>query len=234
MLSKLNSILLVVTSYILYLGFTDQLNFYIHPRYIVFTVVMSVVALILLLLNSYFSTTEDSEHNHLSKLALLPLGLIVISALLLPVKSLTSATVSQRSTDSGSIVATTGDKPLSVLFAGSSRGLKLTDWSRLLASNQDPSYYASKPAKISGFVYDSKLGNDTVGLARFVVTCCAVDAQPVIVPVQIKDWQKSYKKDQWLEVEGTFKPQQTVKGEQLVLVPEAVNEIQEPKNPYAN
>lgn len=226
------AILLVSATYITYLGLTQQLTLYIHPRYVTFTMIMAAAALLLLVLNTYFAI---NSHTHTtSRLSFLPLGLVIIFAMILPPRTLTSATVSQRSTDAGSLVSTSGSKPLNTLFAGSSRGLKLTDWSRLLASNQDPSYYENKPAKISGFVYDANLGSDTVWLARFVLTCCAVDAQPVGVPVQLKDWQSKYDKDEWLDVEGVFQKEQTADGEILVLVPTSINQIEQPRNPYAN
>lgn len=225
-------ILLTSTTYIAYLGVTKQLTLYIHPRYVAFTIIMAAMALLLLVLHSYYSL---ESHSHKSgKLTFLPLGLVIITAILLPARTLTSATVSQRSTDAGSLVSTSESKPLNTLFAGSSRGLKLTDWSRLLSSNQDPTYYANKPAVISGFVYDANLGNDTIWLARFVLTCCAVDAQPVGIPVQLKDWRSEYNKDEWLEIEGIFQKKQTTEGEMLVLVPTSIMRIDQPRNPYAN
>ena len=110
----------------------------------------------------------------------------------------------------------------------------MADWSRLLATNQDPNYYANRPAVISGFVYDSGLGTDTVWLARFVVTCCAVDAQPVGVPVRIANWADQYDEDDWLEVEGTFTLLETATGQEIVLQPESVTQIDIPEDPYAN
>jgi uncharacterized repeat protein (TIGR03943 family) len=126
------------------------------------------------------------------------------------------------------------DAPLASLFAQSSKGLGLADWSRLLVANPEPDYYSTKQVEVSGFVYDAGLGNDTVWLARFVVTCCAVDAQPVGVPLLLPQWQTEYKEDQWLAVKGTFQLRSTLKGEQLVLVPDEIETIKEPDNPYAN
>jgi len=234
MASKLQSIVLIAVSlYVLQLGITDDLDFYIHPRYIIFTFAMASIGLVLML-TSY--TSEHDEHNagHKSgRLAMIPLGLMLLFALL-PAKSLTSSTVTQRSTDAGSIVTTSDSKPINTLFAGSSKGLKLADWSRLLSSSSDESYYANKPAKVSGFVYDSGLGQDTVWIARFVVTCCAVDAQPIGVPVHIKNWENTYEEDQWLEIEGEFTNSTTSEGDQLILKPTSVTEIDQPERPYAN
>lgn len=226
-------VLIVVALYVLHLGVSDDLNLYIHPRYIVFTVSMALISLVLL--TTHFVSEREQKHDHASsRLASVPLAAVLVFALFLPARSLTSATVSQRSTDAGSLVTTSSSKPINTLFAGSSRGLKLSDWSRLLSGNNDTSYYANKPAKVSGFVYDAGLGPNTIWLARFVVTCCAVDAQPIGIPIEITDWESDYEQDQWLEVEGEFVLKETAEGEQLVLEPTKTTQIEQPSNPYAN
>lgn len=224
------AVLLVSATYILHLGAAGRLGFYIHPRYIVFTIVLSALGLIVTAIG--VSKADENHTSHGSRLSLLPLGIIVSAALIAPVRSLSSATVSQRSIDSGSIVSPSNY--INPLFSGSSRGLSLADWYRLLAANDSPGFFANKPANVSGFVYDVGLGPDTVWLARFVVTCCAVDAQPIGVPVHIEGWQDSYDQDQWLEVEGEFDTKTTADGPAVVLVPGSVKRIEEPRNPYAN
>lgn len=227
-------VLILVAIYILHLGFTGDLNLYIHPRYVVFTYVMAFLGLIVLAVHHLFYSSEK-QHSHGTKLrTMLPLALVVGFALFTPARPLTSATVTQRSTDASSLVTTVNSQPVSTLFAGSSRGLKLEDWSRSLAVNTDPDFYQNRPARVSGFIYDAGLGPDTLWVARFVVTCCAVDAQPIGVPVHVEDWQSSFEEDQWIEVEGGFELRSTAEGEQLVLQPMSVNEIDIPSNPYAN
>jgi putative membrane protein len=226
------AVLLSSAIFILYLGFNEKLNLYIHPRYIFFTTVISAIGLVVIIMG--LKRKQRHEPHEGSKLSSLPLIIILGAAILIPARSLTSATVSQRSIDSGSIVTAVGAKPINTLFAGSSKGLKLSDWSRLLQANSDPSYYTNKPAKISGFVYDAGLGGDTVWLARFVLTCCAVDAQPVGIPVRIEGWQDTYEEDGWVEVEGQFQESNTANGIELVLIPVTVKNVEQPRNPYAN
>ena len=226
--------LLISAVYVIYLGVRSQLDLYIHPRYVFFTITMSVIGLAVLLLNAYLSKDSDQHEHKQSKLLYLPMLFLILSAIFLPARTLSSATVSQRAIDGGSIVSTSQSRPLSALFAGSTKSLELDDWSRLLAVNKDPSFYDNKPATVSGFIYDAGLGDDTVWLARFVLTCCAVDAQPVGVPVQIKDWQAEYDQDEWVEAEGRFKPGETALGEQLILIPDVTSKIDEPDEPYVD
>ena len=224
-------LLIIAATSVLYLGFRDQLSLYIHPRYIVFTIAMTAIGLIMVLL-SEISSEAKHEHNK-QPILVVPIALLLGFSLFFPARSLTSATVAQRATDVGSLVVTSDAEPIDTLFAGSSRGLRIVDWLRILDANDTPSYYINKPARISGFIYDAKLGTDVVWLARFVVTCCAVDAQPIGIPVLLEDWQTQYSEDGWLEVEGEFRHTPTADGAQMVLNPTSVTKIEEPKYPYA-
>lgn len=225
-------VLLVSAVYVLHLGVAGKLNLYIHPRYILFTTAMTIIILFMLFIQNNKESSFEEESK--SKFWLFPLVLILITAIIFPASSLTSSTVSQRSVDSGSIVTSLDSKPINLLFSGSSKGLKLSDWSRLLETNSDPDYYANKPVKVSGFIYDSELDADTALLARFVLTCCAIDAQPVSMPVEITNWQNEYQEDDWIEVEGQIKQKNVDGSPILVLIPDSVTRIEEPSNPYAN
>lgn len=227
-----NIVLLTTVIFVLHLSVAGKLSLYIHPRYILFTILMTLICAALLFIRVKGEAHEETHRE--SKLSLIPLSIVLFFAIILPARSLTSSTVSQRSIDSGSIVTSSDTKPLNTLFAGSSRGLKLSDWARLLQSNDDAEYYVNKTAKISGFLYDADLGTDTVWLARFVLTCCAVDAQPVGIPIRIEGWQAEYQEDQWLEVEGEFKEINVNGVSKLVLVPVSIEKIEQPRNPYAN
>lgn len=230
------SVLIVTATYVLYLWFVSDLNLYIHPRYIVFTFIFAGIGLVLSLLHAITdrkkAVGDDTARE--SKLLLMPILFLLAVALLLPARTLSSATVSQRATDSGSLVASADSQSINSLFSGSSRGLRLQDWSRLLSSEDDPAYYVNKPAKISGFVYDADLGNNTIWVARFVLTCCAVDAQPIGVPVKVDDWQNKFAQDEWIEIEGEFTQAETAQGDMIVLLPTEINKIDVPRNPYAN
>lgn len=229
--------LIVMAAYVLYLGISKDLDYYIHPRYIRFTVGMGALCLTLGAVSFVQARKVNDKHKHnhddaANPVALAATGIIVILALALPAKALRSATVSQRISDAQT--TRTAEHADATLLSGSSRGLGIIDWAQLLATKKEPSFYQNKPAKISGFIYDINLGDDTVWVARFTVTCCAVDAQPVGVPVHISQWKGAYKQDDWVEVEGEFSVQTTSKGDQLTLVPTSVQKIAEPENPYVN
>lgn len=230
-----------------YLWKAQDLDYYIHPRYELFTVLMSVACIMLCMIYAIQKTAGGHSHydshthryTHTRRMGLLrrslgflPLAAVLIFAVALPSRSLQSVTVSQRATNLQNVNAIDRSQMLQV--SGSSRGLSIVDWSQLLQTNTDEAYYKNKPAKISGFIYDAQLGSDAVWIARFAVTCCAVDAQPLGVPIFIERWHEQYTQDQWIEVEGEFQNRTTRSGTQLVLVPTSIKPIEEPQNPYVN
>lgn len=226
----------IVAVYCVYLGVTKNLDYYIHPRYELFSVIMSAICLALLVISVLASNREEHKkaHDHRdSVLVYIPVVVIIVMALVLPARSLRSSTFAQRFVDVQSGGGVSIETSRSV-FSGSSRSLGIVDWAQLLSSNTDAGYYQNKPAKISGFIYDADLGTDTVWVARFAVTCCAVDARPVGVPVHVQNWQESYSQDDWVEVEGEFTLSDTKKGAQLALTPTTIKAIEEPQNPYVN
>jgi uncharacterized membrane protein YcgQ (UPF0703/DUF1980 family) len=65
------------------------------------------------------------------------------------------------------------------------------------------------------------------------VTCCAVDAQPLGVPVLLPGWQDRFAADDWVEVTGGFSPNPDPSAaEPLVLVPDTIEKIDQPAQPY--
>jgi len=238
MLSRLRNveaaIIIICVTYVGYLFIKNDLNIYIHPRYIIFTITMTACAFAVTLWRSIQPTRNTHRDEAKISSSHIPFLMILIAAIILPARSLTSATISQRIGDEARIATAKTNQPINALLLGSSKALKIGDWSRILLTNTDENYYINKPAQISGFLFDAGLGEDTVWLARFAVTCCAVDAQPIGVPVRIENWNETYKPEQWLEANGEFREEQTTRGPQIVLVANQIKEIKEPENPYAN
>lgn len=48
----------------------------------------------------------------------------------------------------------------------------------------------------------SELPDNYIMLSRFVITCCAVDAYPIGIPVKLNSSRSNYPVDSWLTVEG--------------------------------
>ncbi len=230
MLYKLNQLLLVAASlYVLRLAVTDKLILYIHPRYVIFTIVMAVIALVLSVIS--FGSTK-SKLPIRNALIYIPFALIVISGLIFVPKSLSSYSVSQRSVDNSLTSSGRAEDTLSY-YGGSSKNLSLVDWSRLLVRNTNPDYYTNKEVDVIGFLYDDG-SDDSFQIARFVVTCCTVDAQPTGLQVSKPNWASNYEQDEWLRIVGTIKEVGAGQDKKLMLVPDSIEKVEEPDNPYVN
>ena len=83
------------------------------------------------------------------------------------------------------------------------------------------------PVELTGFVNNNDdLADGDFRLTRFSIYCCAADVVPHSVTID-GDGQ-TYDDDQWLTVTGTL-----AEGDgEFVVVPESIEEVDEPKNPY--
>jgi uncharacterized repeat protein (TIGR03943 family) len=235
---------------ILWLGATGRLELYIHPRYVVFTIVMAVIGgaasiAAFLALPGRSEHHHDHDHDHdelpespprtgwraavaITGSALLVVG-AVVALLVLPPATLTSATAENRDI-AGSTALSSADT--TQLVGGDSTTFTVKDWATLLHQGLGDDFFAGKPAAISGFLVATD-DPDIVYVARFLVTCCAVDAQPLAVPVLLPGWQDELAADDWVEVTGGFSPNPDAGAtEPMVLIPDSVAQIEQPAQPY--
>jgi len=242
---------LIALAATLWLAGTGRLGLYIHPRYFVFTTVLAVIAAVLVVVATAVvrpggHEEHDGHEGHdgrdgggealgrsrRGRSALVAVGgsAIVVGALVallvLPTETLTTATASARQMNTGAIEAS---EP-----TGEYADYTVKDWAALLAQGEPEQFFAGRSAAVSGFVTPDEDDPENVFyVARFVVTCCAVDAQPVGVPVHRPGWQQEYAVDSWLEVSGGFatNPSAT-SAESIVLDPDVLTPIAEPAMPY--
>ncbi|UOQ58190.1 TIGR03943 family protein [Leucobacter allii] len=110
------------------------------------------------------------------------------------------------------------------------------DWAGMLRQNGGVALEGRR-ATISGFVLadgtDAGSAAAEFAVARFAVSCCAVDAQPVGVPVALAGWADRYAEGSWVRVAGVFvaNPDPTSPNA-VVLRPAEITEIDAPEDPY--
>ncbi len=155
-----------------------------------------------------------------------------IALLVLPPSTLTSATATQRSINSGGSTLEGAEAPS--LVGGDTSQFSVKDWALLVRQNPDPEYLAGKTVDVTGFVTPSPDDPENVFyVSRFVVTCCAVDAQPVGVPVHLPGWDDSLDADEWVTVSGEFEPNaDSSSAEAVLLEPADVTPTEQPAQPY--
>lgn len=239
-----------------WLGLNGQLGLYIHPRYFWFTLIMAAIAAVCAVAACLWlparreaSETHEPPGPHEQGAAGAPrarngralaaslVGILtvvgaVVALLVLPPTTLTAATATQRSVNAG--VGPASAANAAPLIGGDSTQFTVRDWAILLRQNPDPNYFAEHTAEISGFVLASEYDPENVFyVARFIITCCAVDAQPVGVPVYMPGWKTQHEPDSWVAVSGTFVSNPAAdQAEKFVLTPSEISTIDVPEQPY--
>ena len=187
-------------------SFTGQYKLLIHPNYYGLVLSSGIVLLVLGIIKVK-SILNHSLPNHGEHITLFPPGLgngllliVAIAGLLIPPKVLTSQTAIKRGV---------GDLPLTTIqpqaFRTTSKPEErsLIEWIRTINAYPEPDAYSGQPANITGFVLHlSELPDNYIMLSRFVITCCAVDAYPIGIPVKLDSSRSNYPVDSWLTVAG--------------------------------
>jgi putative membrane protein len=232
---------LVIVVATIWLAATGQLALYIHPRYFIFTTVMAVLGLVFVVASFIYRTPSSGDTVSPARRTLalggsaLLLVVAAVSVLALPPATLTSATAVQREVNSGGLDSQAAAEDAAVLVGnGDYERLSVKEWVSLLAQSDDPALYADKTARVTGFVLPDAADPDNVFyVARFVVTCCAVDAQPIGVAVYQPGWKANYATDDWVQVTGNFVSNPSGKSaDALAVLPTSIEPVDQPSDPY--
>ncbi|GAB4240631.1 MAG: TIGR03943 family protein [Stanieria sp.] len=224
---------------------TGQYKLLIHPNYFGLIVVSSIVLLGLGLLKTFIywqsslDTTDNNEH-----ITLLPTGwsgtlllIVAIAGLLISPRVLNSDTALARGVSN--TLPLTRSQPQAFRTSTKSEERSIIDWVRTLNAYPEPDAYAGQPANVTGFVIHlPELPDNYLLLSRFIVTCCAVDAYPVGIPVKLEGNRTAYPPDSWLTVTGTMVTENLASSDskttkrQLVLAAKTIKSIPTPADPY--
>lgn len=234
----LSAVVIVAT---MWLALTNQLVLYIHPRYILFTVAMALLGLVFILASTVTRAMHSHEPRQTRWQAFLSASAVVLSVaigaamIIVPPATLTSATVSQRDINGAGIDR--GAQSLADASAAPSSAFakfNVRDWASLLRQTSDLSFYKDKPVDVVGFVTaDPDDPTNVFYVSRFMITCCAVDAQPIGVPVYLPGWEESYPLDEWVQVTGELMSNPSSESkQQIAVVPDDVSIVDQPAEPY--
>jgi len=228
-------LILVASIATIWLSFEEKLKWYIHPRYELFSLALATTGVLLALATIITLPKHNHKTSHKRYRPYATMVMVIISIVILLViqpAALTSLTVSQRVMNSGANATSDARESAILKERGSYTNFTIKDWSLLLSQSSDPKHYQNKPAKVSGFITASNDEN-VFFVSRFVVTCCALDARPIGVPVYSPGWRKIFAPDQWVETSGVFIANpNTNTTDRTVLSPDYVRPIDKEKNQY--
>ena len=230
-------------------GITGQYKLLIHPNYLYLMfgsgILLLVISLLKIqqLLKTAIQATETEQH-----LTIFPPGIgssllliAAIAGLVIPPTVLASQTALQRGVTE--TLPLTRHRPQAFVTETKPEERSLIEWVRTLNAYPEPDAYTGQPAKITGFViHVPELPDNYLLLSRFILTCCAVDAYPIFIPIELTTNNQQYLPDTWLEIEGTMTtktlkirdrsdtPQEK---RRLVLKASKIKPIPTPSNPYS-
>ena len=227
---------------------TGQYQLLIHPNYFYLMLVTSILLLAISIIQfSQLLTQQTTALENESHLTIFAPGvgsslllLSAIAGLLITPNVLSSQTALQRGMTE--TLPNTRYQPQSFLTQTQPQERSLIEWVRTLNAYPEPEAYTGQKAQITGFTINlPELPDNYLLLSRFVLTCCAVDAYPVFIPIELPDNSTSYPSDTWLKITGTMTPQILTISDRsdtpqekrrLVLKASKVTPIPTPKNPY--
>jgi uncharacterized repeat protein (TIGR03943 family) len=227
----------------LWLAATGKLSLYVHPRYTLLTVIMAVLTLLVLVLMAAVRVSsaadEDRDHDHVTRVSALGRLLIwsngavlvcaALALLVIPPATLSSTTRQNRElVTSGQVLDST---KVAALVGADPATFSVKDWAALL-SQGGPEAVLGKQVDLSGYVLD-RGGEDVFFIARLAVSCCAVDAQPIGVPVYRPGWRDEIEPGAWIRIEGAFVKNPSRDSQEGVAVGVgSLANIEEPDQPY--
>ncbi|QQE65688.1 TIGR03943 family protein [Leptolyngbya sp. BL0902] len=156
---------------------------------------------------------------------------VAVFGLIYTPRPFTSETALQRGITE--VLSQTRSRPQRFVLSGASEDRTIVDWIRTLNVYPEPEAYAGQAVNVSGFVTHMPGWPDNLFMiTRFVLTCCAADAYPVGLPVELPPGTPRPAPDTWLEVTGRMTTQTLDNKRQLVIGEAALTEIPQPRTPY--
>jgi uncharacterized repeat protein (TIGR03943 family) len=234
--------------YFLYLAAGGSVTHYIAQRFVWLTWLAALMFLLLAGLSSWvllrrpLETDEDhpdlAQHDHAhpgesSRLRTWAgLGIVALPLLLgalVPSMPLDSRAMEDQALGDLMSVQTSN----SVMIEEDPMDRTILDWLRVFSQSTDLSSFNGQQAEVVGFVYhDPQLDPAAQFMvARFIVSCCVADAQPIGIVVEWPD-TAALREDSWVRVRGVFEVRQFDDLSFPWLIAQDLALVDRPQNPY--
>jgi len=233
--------ILLFNVYTLVLYFNQQLALYTNPRYVWFTAIFNAISTVACAVGIILTAWRMGKGS-IGGLAvpwrpsftLLVAALVLVAAYALPARTLSSDIASQRTANfNNTPTQTSGSANTLALFGTDTTRLTIADWASAFNLKTNANFYAGKKVDLVGFVFHPKgTPSDVFYVSRFRMTCCAVDAQPIGVPVYSPGWREKFEEDSWVRVTGSFTETDQDIAEPAIVSPQSIERTDQPANPY--
>lgn len=110
-----------------------------------------------------------------------------------------------------------------IKVGGVTSNFNVLEW--WMAWESDPTHkkYLGSPVKLTGFILKD---GDSISIGRMLMTCCAVDAQPI--QIEFKPLEGTPAENSWVEIEGEMGEKE---GKPFIN-PTKITSVNEPESPY--
>lgn len=238
-----------------WLAASGRLGLYIHPRYFGFTVVMAIIGGIAVVaafaMGAPAADHADEDHHddgprrrtrggarrrRVSATASIVGSAVIVVVAAIALIAVPPTTLSASLADNRDVngTITVSDPAASVALVGTdTSGFTVKDWAVLIRQGGSDSVLRSATPTIEGFVVPIDGDADAFTVARYAVTCCAVDAQPFGVTVIMPGWRAIVADGGWVSATGRFIENPDAGADTgWVLQATEVVAIDEPAEPY--
>jgi putative membrane protein len=160
-------------------------------------------------------------------------ALFALAFLVLPPRALSASVAEIRDVNSAGLLAEPSAQTVQLAADADYSTYGLREWAALLRQSTHPESLIATPFEAIGFVTASEESEDSFVLTRFVVSHCAIDAQPVGVTVYSPGWKDRFEVGSWVTVDGAFATAPDASASSPVSVaPASVEPTPEPDVPY--
>lgn len=233
-----SAVLLVVSGYIVKLALTESLGYYIHPRFHLLTIISVIVLSVIIVISFFLRSTRDIPwHNskHVSVSAIVAISIIGLALLIPPVPLSPQASSQRLSVDVAKRIQSLYSPSQRSTCDGTIEGERPTtlhNWQVVIANCKHDKALNGTPINITGFVVGTDgglYGSDVFYIGRYFVSCCAVDADPVTLPV--KTTGPLPQENSWLSISGTL--QQSSNNDDVYIITDAtIKKTVQPEDSY--
>jgi putative membrane protein len=184
---------------------SNQLSWYIHPRFATLTLIgilflLVLVYRIVLKMKGSFAPEHDEYDHTAPPVNLLIMLIPLLVGILIPARPLGSATVSTKGPIASAPIISAQADNQERLVPEEQRNI--VSWVMLFAMEENLDQFMGDEASVIGFVsFDKRLPEGQFFVSRIVLSCCAADGYAFSM---IVDWPAaaSLKPDTWVRVTG--------------------------------
>lgn len=237
------TIMILICAYMYKLALGQDLVYYIHPRYVTFSIIATIVCSIVIIRTIWHRREIQLHQDERSGLLSGLIIIMLLGAIALPAQSLSATTALKRFNISGQSVTTkpvgatadpaaSSSSPFIVLPRSDDPGDIFSNFVLNVdaAPSLDP--FQGVEVELVGFVLiDSVDPVSAYHVSRFFIACCAADANPIGIPFEYSG--SEYQNDDWVKVKGKLKVVSQPDSQKILIVPSSIERVEKPEFPYA-